>query len=116
MTPVPTATPSGAYFTLKGGPKDETLTGVAAPAAMRAEMHESMGKGAVMTMAPVKLVAVRAGDSVPFAPGGKHVMLFGLQPAVTAGGTTPLTFTFASGRTITVSARVVGAGDSAPRD
>ena len=34
------------------------------------------------SMAPLKLVAVRAGDSVTFAPGGKHVMLFGLKPSV----------------------------------
>ena len=110
------ANPSAAYFTVKGGPKDETLTAVSAPAATRAEMHESMGKGGMMTMTPLKLVALRAGDSVTFAPGGKHVMLFGLKPAVKPGGTTPLTFTFASGQTITVDARVVGAGDSAPGD
>ena len=108
------ANPSAAYFTLKGGAKDETLTGVAAPAAMRAEMHESMGKGGMMTMTPVKLVAVRSGSTVAFAPGGKHVMLFGLKPDVAPGTSTPLTFTFASGRKFTISARVVGAGDSAP--
>ena len=110
------ANPSAAYFTLKAGAKDETLTGVTAPAAQRTEMHESMTNGGMMTMAPLKLVAIRAGDSVTFAPGGKHVMLFGLKPAVKPGTTTPLTFTFASGRSITVQARVVGAGDSAPGD
>jgi copper(I)-binding protein len=108
------ANPSAAYFTLKGGPKDETLTAVSAPAAMRAEMHESMGKGGMMTMTPLKLVAVRAGDSVTFAPGGKHVMLIGLKPDVKPRGTTPLTFTFASGKTATVQAKVVGPGDGAP--
>ncbi|MDB5678947.1 copper chaperone PCu(A)C [Sphingomonas bacterium] len=110
------ANPSAAYFTLKGGPKDETLTAVSAPAALRAEMHESMGKGGMMTMTPLKLVPVRAGDSVTFAPSGKHVMLIGLKPDVKPRGTTPLTFTFASGQKITVQARVVGAGDSAPGD
>ncbi|THD37366.1 MAG: copper chaperone PCu(A)C [Sphingomonas sp.] len=108
--------PSAAYFTLKGGPRDETLTGVSAPAAVRTEMHESMGQGGMMTMAPLKLVSVRAGDSVSFAPGGKHVMLFGLKPQVQPGTNTLLTLTFASGPKITVSARVVGAGDSAPGD
>jgi copper(I)-binding protein len=108
--------PSAAYFTLKGGPKDETLTAVSAPASVRTEMHESMGKGGMTTMTPLSLVAVRAGDSVTFAPGGKHVMLFGLKPDVKPRGTTPLTFTFASGQKIMVTARVVGAGDSAPGD
>jgi copper(I)-binding protein len=115
MAAVP-ANPSAAYFTLKGGPKDETLTGVRAPAAQRAEMHQSMGSGGMMTMAPLKVVALRSGDSVTFAPGGKHVMLFGLKPEARPGTTTPLTFTFASGRTVTAQARLVGAGDEAPGD
>jgi len=104
--------PSAAYFTLKGGPKDATLTGVSTTAAMRSEMHESMNAGGVMSMAPLKLVALRAGGEVTFAPGGKHVMLYGLK--VTAGGTVPLTFTFADGHTVTAPASVVGAGDPAP--
>jgi len=104
--------PSAAYFTLKGGPKDATLTGVSTVAAMRSEMHESMNAGGMMSMAPLKLVALRAGGEVKFAPGGKHVMLYGLK--ATAGGAVPLTFTFADGHSLTASAKVVGAGDPAP--
>lgn len=106
------ANPSAAYFTLKNGPRDKTLVAVSTPAATRAEMHESMNSGGMMTMAPLKLVAVRAGGEVTFAPGGKHVMLYGLKAA--AGGTVPLTFTFGDGRKITANARVVSAGDPAP--
>ena len=104
--------PSAAYFTLKGGAKDATLTGVSTPAAVRSEMHESMNAGGVMSMAPLKLIALRAGGEVAFAPGGKHVMLYGLKAQ--AGGSVPLTFTFADGKTLTAQAKVVGAGDSAP--
>lgn len=104
--------PSAAYFTLKGGPKDATLTGVSTTAAVRSEMHESMNAGGVMSMAPLKLVALRAGGEVTFAPGGKHVMLYGLKAP--ASGSVPLTFTFADGKTLTAQAKVVGAGDSAP--
>ncbi|HEX7848599.1 MAG TPA: copper chaperone PCu(A)C [Sphingomonas sp.] len=104
--------PSAAYFTLKGGPRDATLTGVSTAAAIRSEMHESMNAGGMMSMAPLKLVALRAGGEVTFAPGGKHVMLYGLKAQ--AGGSVPLTFTFADGKTLTTAARVVGAGDSAP--
>jgi copper(I)-binding protein len=107
------ANPSAAYFTLKGGPKDTTLIGVSTPAAMRTEMHESMNSGGMMAMAPLKLVALRAGGEVTFAPGGKHVMLYGLK--ATPGGNVPLTFTFADGRKLTTGAKVVGAGDSAPQ-
>lgn len=108
------ANPSAAYFTLKVGGKDETLTGVSSTAAMRSEMHENITTGGTMSMAPLKIVAVRAGSAVTFAPRGKHVMLFGLKPEVKAGGTVPLTFTFASGQAVTVTARVVAAGDPAP--
>ena len=113
LAAVPT-NPSAAYFKVHGGPKDETLTSVSTGAAIRSEMHENMTKSGMMSMAPVKLVAVRAGGDVAFAPGGKHVMLFGLSDAVKPGAKVPMTFTFASGRTLVVTAKVVGAGDSAP--
>lgn len=113
LSPVAGA-PSSAYFTLKGGTKDETLTAVAAPDATRAEMHERLSNAGIERMADLKLVALRAGSQVVFAPGGKHVMLFGLKPSVQAGGTTPLTFTFGSGQTITVNAKVMGPGGTAP--
>ena len=70
----------------------------------------------MMSMAPVRLVAIRAGGTAEFAPGGKHVMLFGLKPGLKKGDTIPLTFTFASGRSVTVTSRIVGAGDEAPGD
>jgi hypothetical protein len=113
LTPVDGA-PSVAYFTLKGGTKDETLTGVSAPDATRAEMHESLSNAGIERMADLKLVAVGAGSEVKFALGGKHVMLFGLKPSVQPGTTTPLIFTFASGQKITVDAKVMPPGSSAP--
>ena len=114
LTPV-TDAPSSAYFTLKGGAKDETLTSVSAPDAVRAEMHENVSKAGIESMADLKLVAVRAGREVKFALGGKHVMLFGLKPSVQPGTTTPLIFTFASGQKITVNAKVMPPGSSAPQ-
>jgi copper(I)-binding protein len=106
--------PSAAYFTINGGPKDTILVDVSTPSATRTEMHESMKMDGMTSMAPVTLVAVRAGSSVTFAPGGKHVMLFGLRPEVKPGGTITLKFSFASGQVIETQARVVGPADSAP--
>ncbi len=113
LTPVSGA-PSSAYFTLKAGPKDETLTAVSARDAVRADMHERVSNAGIERMTDLKLVAVRAGSQVVFAPGGKHVMLFGLKPSVQPGTTTPLTFTFANGQQITVDAKVTAPGGSAP--
>lgn len=115
LTPVDGA-PSAAYFTLKGGAKDETLTSISAPDATRAEMHESSDKGGITRMGELKLVAIRAGDTVTFSPGDKHVMLFGLKPTVQAGATTPLIFTFANGQKITVNAKIMPPGSSGPGD
>jgi periplasmic copper chaperone A len=108
--------PGAAYFTVQGGSRGaDTLLSVSTPAALRAEMHESMKDAHGMAaMAPLKDVPVPAGTKLAFAPGGRHVMLFALGPAIKPGGTVPLRFAFASGATIAVTAPVVGAGDPAP--
>jgi len=107
--------PGAAYFTIHGGQAD-TLVAVSAPFALRAEMHESMkGDHGMMSMAPIKDVAVPAGGTVAFAPGGKHVMLFSVGPKVKPGDIVPVTLSFASGKKIEVPAGVVGAGDPQPK-
>lgn len=107
--------PGAAYFTLQGGATRDTLLAVSTPAALKAEMHESMkGDHGMMAMAPLKDVAVPAGGRLDFAPGGRHVMLFSIGPAVKAGQKIPLTLSFASGKTLQLDAKVVGAGDAAP--
>jgi copper(I)-binding protein len=111
LSPVPNS-PSAAYFTLHGGPAAEQLTGVTSPQVQRSEMHETMvGDHAMSSMAPVTRVAVPAGGTLSFAPGGRHVMLFGLDPAATAGREVRLDFAFASGKTLTAKARVRAMGD-----
>jgi copper(I)-binding protein len=107
--------PGAAYFTVQGGAAPDTLLAVSTPAALKAELHENMkGEHGMMSMAPLKDVAVPAGGKLEFAPGGRHVMLFSIGPAVKPGQKLPLTLAFASGKTLHVDARVVGAGDPAP--
>ena len=113
LSPVPNS-PTAAYFTLHGGAAEEQLTGVTSPQVRRSEMHETMsGDHAMSSMAPIKQVAVPAGGSLSFAPGGRHVMLFGLDPTATAGREVRLDFAFADGRTLTAKARVRAMGDDA---
>ena len=107
--------PAAAYFTLHGGAAPATLRAVSTPAARRAELHQSMEGGGGMTqMAPLEQVNLPAGGTIAFAPAGRHVMLFDLSPALKAGGSTTLTFTFADGAPITVPAKLLAAGDPAP--
>lgn len=108
--------PGAAYFTVQGGAAQDTLLAVSTPAALKAELHESMkGDHGMMRMAPLKDVAVPAGGKLEFAPGGRHVMLFSIGPAVKPGQKVPLSLSFASGKTLHVDAKVVGAGDPAPQ-
>jgi copper(I)-binding protein len=107
--------PGAAYFTLKAGQQPLTLVSVKTPAAVRTELHESMtGHSGMMSMTPLQQVAMPANGALTFAPGGKHVMLFDVNPALKAGGTTTLTLALADGTTIETPATVRGAGDPAP--
>lgn len=108
--------PGAAYFTILGGSKGDTLLEVSTPVAVRAELHETIDHAGMKSMQPVRDVAVPAAGTLAFAPGGKHVMLFDLDPAVKAGDAVPLALTFAGGRKVEVQAKVVGPGDPAPAE
>ena len=82
-------------------------------------MHESMAArdgrgGAMVTMRPLAAVDLPAHGTVAFAPGARHLMLFGVSPSLKPGDTTLLTFTFADGSHLQRKAWVVAAGDAAP--
>ena len=104
--------PGAAYFTVTGGAQATSLVAVSSPAAIRAEIHEMKQQGGMMTMAPVKDVAVAAGARVEFKPGGKHVMLYDIAPEARAGTTIPLRLAFADGKTLEVKAAVRAAGEA----
>jgi hypothetical protein len=108
--------PAAAYVTIHGGPTDETLISVSCDVAIRSEMHETMRAGGVASMKPLASVPVPARQTVTFAPGGRHIMLFDVNPALTprSAHVTQLTLTFADGKRLVVPATVVGAGDPAP--
>lgn len=112
--PAVASRPGVAYFTVHGGPQPATLINVSSGWTVRADMHESMGSGGMMTMKPLAQVAIPANGTVVFAPGGKHLMIYGINPAVHAGDTMTFTFTFADGQRIRRIARVYGAGDPGP--
>lgn len=109
--PAVSGQPGVGYFTLHGGAEPATLIAVSSAWAIRADMHETMaGHHGMMTMKPLDRVAVPAGGEVAFAPGGRHIMVHGINPAVKAGDTMTFTFTFSDGRRIRRIARVVAPG------
>ncbi|MBB3981268.1 hypothetical protein GGR44_000915 [Sphingobium fontiphilum] len=98
--------PSAGYFTVHGGDAPVTLRGVLTDRAQRVEMHETINDGGMMKMQAVDSVDVPAKGTVTFAPGGKHIMLWGINPAAVEQGKMPLTFLFSNGDRIIVDAVV----------
>lgn len=107
--------PAAGYFTLSGGPA--TLVQVTSPLATKLELHSSSMAGGMMRMDALPAVKLLAGQTVSFAPGGDHLMIFGLSAQMTPGATVPLDFRFEGGQVVRVTARTVAAGaEIAPMD
>lgn len=99
--------PGAAYFSVtNGSDKDAVLAAAFVDGAAKAELHETMGG----KMEPLKDVPVKAGETVSFARGGKHVMLFDLDEKLVAGGTAELTLTLANGDKISAPLKIEAAG------
>lgn len=113
--PAAAGRPGSGYFTMTGGPEAATLISVRADRALRTEMHATVRRpNGAMTMVPLAGVPVAARGEVRFAPGGRHLMFYGISPSLTPGKSTILTFTLADGRRIERKAWAVGPGDPAP--
>ena len=108
-----TGRPAAAYFTVHGGPTPATLISVTTDVAIKAEMHETMDKGGMSTMAPIAKIEIPANTDVSFAPSGRHVMLFSMNSGIKPGDRVMLTFAFADGTRILNNANVVAAGTPA---
>lgn len=102
--------PSSGYFMIHGGPEAVTLRGVRTEGALRIEMHDNVMKNGMMTMVPIDSVEVPAETKVAFAPGGKHLMIYGVNPAVVKEGKLSLMFIFSNGDRLPVDAVIQKAG------
>ncbi|HEX8526696.1 copper chaperone PCu(A)C [Allosphingosinicella sp.] len=96
--------PGAAYFTLETSREGVRLVGVASPKAGRIEIHES-------GMRPVGSVSIPPGEALAFAPGGRHLMVYDLEPSLRPGARIPLIFTFEGAPAVTTDAEVRGPGD-----
>jgi len=104
--PSATGRPAGGYLVVKGGTAADALVAASSPKAERVELHSMVMDNGVMRMRAESSLAVPANGSLTLAPGGNHLMLFGLDPAVKAGDRVPVTLTFKSGAKISASAEV----------
>ena len=93
-TTPPGTTVGAAYFVIVNRGARDRLLRISTPIAERAELHVSAMVGGMMTMKPLEMVEIERNATVTFAPGGRHVMLIGLQRPIKAGDKIPLTLTF----------------------
>ncbi|MCF4994647.1 copper chaperone PCu(A)C [Pseudomonas syringae] len=116
---VPSQSATGAFMTVTAE-TDSQLLSVASPVAKDVQIHEMTMKNDVMSMGPVKSVALPAGKTVNFDPSGYHVMLMGLTGQVKEGDTVPLILTVENAKgekeTIQVKAPVKALNNMAEHD
>lgn len=103
--PVVPGRPAAAYFSLRNDNGARVLASISADKAERAELHESRMEGGVMRMEKLDNLPLPANATVTFAPGGKHIMLFGLDPALKAGDPVALDLKFTDGTLVQVNAK-----------
>jgi periplasmic copper chaperone A len=83
---------SAAYLTVENPTAQPiTITGIRVAGAGRAEIHQMTGPADRATMRRVTTLTVPPHGSLTLAPGGTHVMLFGVDPAYAVGQAVTLT-------------------------
>jgi hypothetical protein len=103
---------TAAYMTVMNqGDEDDVLKAARSGQAKSVELHEtSMTADGVMKMrAVVGGLIIPAGGMLKLAPGGKHLMVMGLDEALAAGGTLQLTLEFAKAGPVDVAVPVAAA-------
>ncbi|MEJ0041513.1 MAG: copper chaperone PCu(A)C [Rhizomicrobium sp.] len=102
--------PAAGYFTLSNRTKAAiTLTGAHSADCGMLMMHRSSTEGGMARMEDASALAVAAGRSLSFAPGGYHLMCMDPSPRLRVGGTATVTLEFGGGATSDVAFTVVDA-------
>lgn len=95
--PLPSAGIAGGYLQLHNpGTADDRLVAIRSDAIERVEIHGMRQEDGVLRMRPYpEGVALPAGETVAFVPGGNHLMLIHPGESVVAGAQVTATLTFA---------------------
>lgn len=112
----PAAPTGGAYLTVTNtGTAADTLTEVETPLAGMTMLHRMEMKNGVMKMRAVDGgIAIAPGKSVTLTPDGLHIMMMSLKAPLKAGGTLPLTLTFARAGAVTLTLPILPVGSKGP--
>lgn len=109
VLPVIAGHPAAAYVAWRNtGTAPVTITGIEIASAKSAELHETKG-GAML---PLPKLVLAPGEEANFAPGGRHVMVFGLPADVKAGDHLAYRLLLSDGAKLTGALSVETAGAS----
>lgn len=98
---IPGQDKTAAYFIANNrGRKPAILVGAESTAARAIEMHTTVQDGDVMRMRRLNEVVIPPGEAVRFEPGGRHLMLFGVE---SLGESTEIVLVRKDGRRVAVS-------------
>lgn len=101
--PAPGVSATAGYFVLVNrSAEDDVLIGASSPRAANVQVHATITSGGVARMRPMSRIAVPAGQTVSFAPGGAHLMFMGLLAPLATGESVPVTLIFESAGELTV--------------
>ena len=100
---------TAAYLTMTNqSDRPQKLVAAASPQAERIELHAHLiGPDGMAQMRQVQNVEIPAKGTAVLAPGGLHLMVFGIKPPVKAGDMFPVTLTFNDNRTVSLSLPLV---------
>ena len=114
VLPAVPGNPAGVFFDLSYTGADEiSLETASVERASGAMIHDVVERDGMTQMVSLGSLALKSGDTVEFAPGGKHVMAMQLDGAVAAGDTIEIALGFAGGLTARFPATVEPAGGAA---
>lgn len=107
----PTAKAVGGFMVVHNhGSQERALVAAESPAFNEVQLHRTEMHGEMAKMVQQSRVALAAGGSVNFEPGGLHIMLMGPKQVLKAGDQVPVSLRFENGETMQVTFEVRAAG------
>ena len=104
---------SAGYFTVTNRGDDAiAIVGASSNVAEKVELHTTREVDGLMRMKKLKGLAIAPGERVEFAPGGKHLMLFGLAFRLVPGDDVQICLQLATNEEVCTDAEVRMSGES----